>query len=76
MQKTDAFVRRMRDAIDARIRAVLRGDRGAIAAMLIDGRRDTIATNLYDALFVSGIGYVLHGRGRRTDIFRSGPFSL
>jgi len=32
---------------------------GAIAAMLIDGRRDTIATNVYDALFVSGIGHVL-----------------
>jgi competence protein ComEC len=58
-QRADAFVQRMRDAIDARIRAVLPGDRGAIAAMLINGRRDTIATNVYDALFVSGIGHVL-----------------
>jgi predicted membrane metal-binding protein len=46
LQRADAFVQRMRDAIDARIRAVLSGDRGAIAAMLIDGRRDTIATNV------------------------------
>ncbi|MFY9835246.1 MAG: ComEC/Rec2 family competence protein, partial [Xanthobacteraceae bacterium] len=59
LQRADAFVQRMRDAIDARIRAVLPGDRGAIAAMLINGRRDTIATNVYDALFVSGIGHVL-----------------
>jgi competence protein ComEC len=27
--------------------------------MLIDGRRDAIAPNVYDALFVSGIGHVL-----------------
>jgi competence protein ComEC len=59
LARADAFVQRMRDAIDARIRAVLPGDRGAIAAMLIDGRRDTIATNVYDALFISGIGHVL-----------------
>jgi competence protein ComEC len=59
MQRADAFVQRLRDAIDARIRAVLPGDDGAIAAMLIDGRRDAIAPNVYDALFVSGIGHVL-----------------
>jgi competence protein ComEC len=55
-------VQRLRDAIDARIRAVLPGDEGAIAAMLIDGKRDAIAPNVYDALFVSGmIGVVLLG---------------
>jgi competence protein ComEC len=59
VQRADAFVQRMRDTIDARIRAVLPGDRGAIAAMLINGRRDTIAMNVYDALFISGIGHVL-----------------
>lgn len=59
LARADAFVQQMRDAIDALIRAVLPGDRGAIAAMLINGRRDTIATNVYDALFVSGIGHVL-----------------
>ncbi len=55
----DALVQRMRDAIDARIRAVLPGDPGAIAAMLINGRRDAIDQHLYDAMFVSGIGHVL-----------------
>src|SRR5690349_9963715 len=59
LQRADAFVQRLRDAIDARIRAVLPGDDGAIAAMLIDGKRDAIAPNVYDALFVSGIGHVL-----------------
>jgi competence protein ComEC len=59
LQRADALVQRLRDAIDARIRAVLPGDDGAIAAMLIDGRRDAIAPNVYDALFVSGIGHVL-----------------
>jgi hypothetical protein len=32
----------MREAIDKRIRAVLPGDKGAIAAALITGKRDTI----------------------------------
>ncbi len=59
LQRADAVVQQMRDAIDARIRAVLPGDRGAIAAMLIDGRRDSIDPHLYDAMFVSGIGHVL-----------------
>ncbi|MFZ0237853.1 MAG: ComEC/Rec2 family competence protein [Xanthobacteraceae bacterium] len=59
LARADAFVQRLRDAIDARIRAVLPGDEGAIAAMLINGRRDAIAPNVYDALFVSGIGHVL-----------------
>jgi len=50
LARADAFVQRLRDAIDARIRAVLPGDDGAIAAMLIDGKRDAIAPNVYDAL--------------------------
>jgi predicted membrane metal-binding protein len=58
-RRADALVQRLRDAIDARIRAVLPGDEGAIAAMLIDGKRDVIVPNVYDALFVSGIGHVL-----------------
>jgi competence protein ComEC len=59
LHRANAVIQRMRDAIDARIRAVLRGDPGAIAAMLIDGRRDAIDPHLYDAMFVSGIGHVL-----------------
>jgi competence protein ComEC len=58
-QSVDALVQDLRDAIDARIRAVLPGDPGAIAAMLINGRRDAIDPHLYDAMFVSGIGHVL-----------------
>ncbi|HEX4410554.1 MAG TPA: ComEC family competence protein [Xanthobacteraceae bacterium] len=58
-QRIDAAIQSMRDTIDARIRAVLPGDRGAIAAMLIDGKRDAIDPHLYDAMFVSGIGHVL-----------------
>jgi competence protein ComEC len=59
LQRADAFVQGIRDAIDARIRAVLPGDPGAIAAMLINGRRDSIDPHLYDTMFVSGIGHVL-----------------
>ena len=59
LQRADALVQGLRDAIDARIRAVLPGDPGAIAAMLINGRRDSIDPHLYDAMFVSGIGHVL-----------------
>jgi competence protein ComEC len=59
LQRADASVQRLRDDIDARIRAVLPGDPGAIAAMLINGRRDSIDAHLYDAMFVSGIGHVL-----------------
>jgi competence protein ComEC len=57
--RADAAIQTMRDTIDARIRAVLPGDRGAIAAMLIDGKRDAIDPHLFDAMFVSGIGHVL-----------------
>ena len=57
--RADAFVQDLRDTIDARIRAVLPGDPGAIAAMLINGRRNSIDAHLYDATFISGIGHVL-----------------
>jgi competence protein ComEC len=59
LQRADASVQNLRDGIDARIRAVLPGDPGAIAAMLINGRRDSIDPHLYDVMFVSGIGHVL-----------------
>ncbi len=55
----NAFIQRLRDGIDARIRSVLTGDRGAIASALITGKRDAITPSLYDAMFVSGIGHVL-----------------
>ena len=49
----------LRDAIDARIRAVLDGDRRAIATALLTGRRDAISPPVNDAMFVSGLGHVL-----------------
>jgi competence protein ComEC len=82
LSRADAVVQRLRDAIDARIRAVLPGDRGAIAAMLINGRRDVIAANVYDALFISGIGHVLSISGYHMAVVAglifllSGLFSL
>jgi competence protein ComEC len=59
LHRLNAVVQQMRDAIDAHVRAVLPGDKGSIAAMLLNGRRDVISENLYNALFISGIGHVL-----------------
>jgi len=59
VSRANAVVQRLRDAIDAHVRAVLPGDTGAIAAMLLNGRRDVISENLYNALFISGVGHVL-----------------
>ncbi|MBI4273524.1 MAG: ComEC family competence protein [Rhizobiales bacterium] len=49
----------MRDAIDARIRSVLSGDKGAIASALITGKRDAISTPVSDAMYVSSLAHVL-----------------
>ena len=49
----------MRDAIDARIRTTLEGDRRAIATALLTGRRDAISEPVNDAMFISGLGHVL-----------------
>jgi competence protein ComEC len=57
--RANAFVQGVRDTIDLRIRSVLSGDVGSIASALITGKRDAISPNLYDAMFVSGIGHVL-----------------
>ncbi|HUZ33689.1 MAG TPA: ComEC/Rec2 family competence protein [Xanthobacteraceae bacterium] len=57
--RADAAIQNLRDAIDFRIRSVLKGDVGSIASALITGKRDAIAPNVYDAMFVSGIGHVL-----------------
>ena len=43
MSRAHAVVQQIRDAIDAHVRAVLPGDTGAIAAMLLNGRRDVIS---------------------------------
>ncbi|MGE3148126.1 MAG: ComEC/Rec2 family competence protein [Pseudorhodoplanes sp.] len=49
----------LRDAIDARIRAVIPGDAGAIASALLTGKRDALTPAVNDAMFVSGLGHVL-----------------
>ncbi|MBU6458405.1 MAG: ComEC/Rec2 family competence protein [Bradyrhizobium sp.] len=54
-----AVMQYLRDAIDARIRAVLHGDERAIATALLTGRRDAITTPVNDAMFISGLGHVL-----------------
>ncbi|WJR81537.1 ComEC/Rec2 family competence protein [Bradyrhizobium sp. NP1] len=54
-----AFMQGLRDAIDARIRTVLDGDKRAIATALLTGRRDAISEPVNDAMFISGLGHVL-----------------
>jgi competence protein ComEC len=49
----------MREAIDKRIRAVLPGDKGAIASALITGKRDAISAPVNEAMYVSGLAHVL-----------------
>jgi competence protein ComEC len=54
-----ATVQGIRDAIDARIRAALPGDKGAIASALITGKRDAITAAVNDAMYVSSLAHVL-----------------
>ena len=54
-----AFMQGLRDAIDARIRTTLEGDRRAIATALLTGRRDAISEPVNAAMFISGLGHVL-----------------
>src|SRR4051794_21367601 len=54
-----AFMQGLRDAIDARIRLTLDGDKRGIATALLTGRRDAITTPVNDAMFISGLGHVL-----------------
>ncbi|HWM82811.1 MAG TPA: ComEC/Rec2 family competence protein [Pseudolabrys sp.] len=49
----------LRDGMDNRIRAVLPGDRGAIASALITGKRDTISEAVNEAMYVSSLAHVL-----------------
>ncbi len=54
-----ATIGAMRDAIDARIRSAVGGDRGAIASALITGKRDAISAPVNDAMYVSSLAHVL-----------------
>jgi competence protein ComEC len=57
--KANAAIQGVRDAIDARIRAVIPGDKGSIASALITGKRDAISTAVNDAMYVSSLAHVL-----------------
>jgi competence protein ComEC len=54
-----ASIDALRESIDRRIRAVLPGDKGAIASALITGKRDAVSTPVNEAMYISGIGHVL-----------------
>jgi competence protein ComEC len=54
-----SLVEGIRDAIDARIRATIKGDAGAIASALLTGKRDALTASVNDAMFISGLGHVL-----------------
>jgi competence protein ComEC len=54
-----AFIDGLREAIDQRIRAVIPGDKGAIASALITGKRDAISPPVNDAMYISSLAHVL-----------------
>jgi len=54
-----AFIENIRDTVDARIRAVAKGDAGAIASALLTGRRDALSQPVNDAMYVSSLAHVL-----------------
>jgi competence protein ComEC len=54
-----ASIQGLRDGIDARIRASLPGDKGAIASALITGKRDAISAPVNDAMYISSLAHVL-----------------
>jgi len=54
-----SFVEGIRATVDARIRATIPGDAGAIASALLTGKRDALTSELNDAMYISGIGHVL-----------------
>jgi competence protein ComEC len=53
------FIEGLRDAIDARIRAAVKGDAGSIASALITGKRDAISAPVNDAMYISSLAHVL-----------------
>ena len=71
-----AAISGMRDAIDARIRAVVAGDHGSIASALITGKRDAISTPVNDAMYVSGLGHVLSISGYHMAVLAAAAFFL
>src|SRR5262249_28341150 len=66
----------MRDAIDARIRAVLPGDKGSIASALITRKRDAIWGPVNDAMFVASLGHVLSISGYHMAVVAGAVFFI
>lgn len=54
-----AFFDHLRGAMDRRIRAIIPGDRGAIASALITGKRGAISGPVNDAMYISSLAHVL-----------------
>ena len=54
-----AAISGLRDTIDARIRAAVPGDKGAIASTLITGKRDSISASVSEVMYVSSLAHVL-----------------
>ena len=54
-----SFIEGIRDAVDARIRAVAKGDAGSIASALLTGRRDALTQQVNDAMYISSLAHVL-----------------
>ncbi len=54
-----SFIEGIRDAVDARIRAVAKGDAGAIASALLTGKRDALTQQVNDAMYISSLAHVL-----------------
>ncbi len=55
----DAAIDGFRESVNSRIRAILPGDRGAIASALITGKRDAITAAVNEAMYISSLGHVL-----------------
>jgi competence protein ComEC len=54
-----SFIEGIRDTVDARIRAVAKGDAGAIASALLTGKRDALTSQVNDAMYISSLAHVL-----------------
>jgi competence protein ComEC len=57
--KFATVVEGIRDAVDARIRATVKGDAGAIASALLTGKRDALSQPVNDAMYISSLAHVL-----------------
>jgi competence protein ComEC len=71
-----ARLQALRDAIDARIRAVVPGDKGAIASALITGKRDAISASVSEAMYISSLAHVLSISGYHMAVVAGAVFFI